>query len=77
MIPHGDGLDEAKQLIRRMGKQDTKLEKIIQLLKSWRGKKPDYENLDFSDHRQTEEEYQKDQKKWLDEVKKKKEGVVK
>jgi len=60
-----------------MVKQDKKLEKIIQLLKSWRGKKPDYENLDFSDHKQTEEEYQKDQKKWLEEVKKKEKGVVK
>jgi hypothetical protein len=67
----------AKQMIRQMVKQDKKLEKIIQLLTSWRGRRPDYEDLDFSDHKQTEEEYQKDQKKWLEEVKKKKKGVVK
>ena len=60
-----------------MVKQDTKLEKIIDLLKSLRGKTLDYENLDFSDYKQTEEEYQKDQKKWLTAVKKKKKGAIK
>ncbi len=59
-----------------MLKQDKKLEKIIELLKSWQGKTPDDVDLDFSDHKQTEEEYQRDQKKWLEEVKKKKKGVI-
>lgn len=62
---------------RQMVKKDRKLEKIIKLLKSWQGQTPDYENLDFSDYKQTEEEYQKNQKEWLEAVKKKKKGVIK
>lgn len=50
-----------------------RLEKIIQLLKFWKGPAPDYEHLDFSRYHQTEEEYQKEQKQWLEERRREKE----
>jgi len=46
-------------------KPRSRLEKLIELLKSWSGKKPDYDNLDFSKWNQSEEEYQKEQEEWL------------
>ena len=46
-------------------KQRRGLAKLIELLKSWRGKTPDYDNLDFSNWHQTEESYQKEQAEWL------------
>lgn len=48
-----------------------RIKKLIDILKSWKGEKPDLENLDFSRHHQTEEEYQAEQKKWLASVEKK------
>ncbi len=51
----------------------NRLKKIIEFLKTLKGKKPDRENLDFSSWNQSEEEYQKEQAKWAEEVKKKKE----
>ncbi|MBA4367416.1 MAG: hypothetical protein C0403_07230, partial [Desulfobacterium sp.] len=49
-----------------------RLEKLKALFRTFRGGKPDYENLDQADPYQTEEKYQKEQKRWLDEVRKKK-----
>jgi hypothetical protein len=49
-----------------------RLEKLIEVLKSWKGPKPDYENPDFSRYHQTEEAYQEEQKKWLESRRKKK-----
>jgi hypothetical protein len=49
------------------------IDKIIKLLKSLGGKKPDLDNTDYSKWKQTEGEYLKEQEKWLKEVKKKKE----
>ena len=43
-----------------------RLEKLIAVLKSWKGPKPDFENLDFSRYNQTEEEYQEEQRQWLE-----------
>ncbi len=42
-----------------------RLEKLIKVLKGWKGPKPDYDNLDFSRYHQTEEEYQQEQRDWL------------
>jgi hypothetical protein len=53
--------------------EKNRLKKIVELLKTLKGKKPDHENLDFSSWNQSEEEYQKEQAKWAEEVKKKKE----
>ncbi len=47
-----------------------RLKKIIRYLKSLKGKKPDYNNLDFSSWDQSEEQYQKEQAKWAEEVRK-------
>ena len=49
-----------------------RLKKLIHLLKSLNGEKPDIGNLDFSRYHQTEEEYQKEQANWLKKIKKKK-----
>ncbi len=57
--------------------QNIKLKKIIGLLKSLKGKKPEYDNLDFSNYNQTEEEYQKEQEEWAREVKRKKDKMKK
>lgn len=43
-----------------------RLEKMIGILKSWKGPKPDYDNLDFSRYNQTEEEYQEEQRQWME-----------
>ncbi|MDY6904366.1 MAG: hypothetical protein SWH61_06745 [Thermodesulfobacteriota bacterium] len=51
-------------------KQQHRLSKLIDLLKSWKGEKPDYDNLDFSNWHQTEAEYQKEQSEWLKKRKK-------
>ncbi|MFZ5562714.1 MAG: hypothetical protein ACOZBW_01575 [Thermodesulfobacteriota bacterium] len=48
-----------------------RIKKLIDILKSWKGEKPDLENLDFSRYHQTEEEYQAEQKEWLASVEKK------
>jgi hypothetical protein len=55
-------------------KQDKKerFKKILRLLKSLNGEKPDIGKLDFSKYHQTEEEYQKEQENWLNKVKRKK-----
>ncbi|MBT3310492.1 MAG: hypothetical protein HN737_04805 [Desulfobacterales bacterium] len=50
------------------------IDKVIKLLKSLGGKKPDLDNTDYSKWKQTEEEYLKEQEKWLKEVKKKKDS---
>ncbi len=50
----------------------NRLEKLIKALKSWKGAKPDYDNLDFSRYRQTEEAYQEEQREWLNSRRKKK-----
>ncbi len=58
-----------------MNKKDSDsppLEKLKALFRSFRGREPDYENLDQADPHQTEEKYQKEQKRWLDEVRRKK-----
>lgn len=47
------------------GMPQGKLKKIIDLLKSLKTQKPDYDNPDFSNWRQTEEEYQQEQQAWL------------
>lgn len=44
-------------------KQD-RLKRMIRYLKSLKGPTPDYDNLDFSNWKQCEEEYQKEQKAW-------------
>lgn len=49
-----------------------RLDKLIEMLKSWKGPKPDYDNLDFSRYHQTEAEYQEEQKKWIESRRKKK-----
>ncbi len=49
-----------------------RLEKLKALFRSFKGKEPDYGNLDQADPHQTEEKYQKEQKRWLDEVQRKK-----
>lgn len=49
-----------------------RLEKLIKVFKSWKGPKPDYDHLDFSRYHQTEEEYQEEQKKWMESRRKKK-----
>ena len=49
-----------------------RLEKLIEVLKGWKGPKPDYANLDFSRFHQTEEEYQDEQRQWLESRRKKK-----
>jgi hypothetical protein len=54
--------------------EKNRLKKIVELLKALKGKKPDRENLDFSSWNQSEEEYQKEQAKWAEEVKKRKRG---
>lgn len=43
-----------------------RLAKLIELLKSWKSSAPDYDNLDFSRYHQTEEEYQEEQRQWLE-----------
>ena len=50
----------------------SRLEKLKTLFRSFKDKEPDYENLDQADPHQTEEKYQKEQKRWLDEVRRKK-----
>lgn len=47
------------------------IDKIIKLLKSLGGKKPDLDNTDYSKWKQTEEEYSKEQAQWLKGIKKK------
>jgi len=49
-----------------------RLKKLLRLLKSLKGEKPDYDNLDFSKDHQTEEEYQKEQDKWMEKIREKK-----
>lgn len=49
-----------------------RIRKLIDILKSWKGEKPDLENLDFSRYRQTEADYQVEQREWLASAKKKK-----
>lgn len=49
-----------------------RLEKLKALFRSFKDREPDYENLDQADPHQTEEKYQKEQKRWLDEVRRKK-----
>ncbi len=49
--------------------KQSRLEKLKSFLKGLKGKKPDYNNLDFSKWNQTEEEYQEDQRKWVEELK--------
>ncbi|MDY6824095.1 MAG: hypothetical protein SWH68_09940 [Thermodesulfobacteriota bacterium] len=46
-------------------KQRRGLAKLFELMKSLRGKTPDYDNLDFSNWHQSEESYQKEQAEWL------------
>lgn len=46
-------------------KKHRRLEKIMNLLKSWKGEKPDYDNLDFSNWHQSEESYQQEQREWM------------
>lgn len=53
-------------------RRKKRLDKLIEVLKSWNGPKPDYDNLDFSRYEQTEEEYQEEQRKWLESRRKKK-----
>ncbi|MFP4444844.1 MAG: hypothetical protein ACLFPD_01185 [Desulfosudaceae bacterium] len=50
-----------------------RLEKLIEVLKSWKGPRPDYENTDYSRYHQTEEEYQEEQRQWLESRRRKKE----
>ena len=50
----------------------NRLKKLIDLFRSFGGRAPDYESLDQADPFQTEEKYQEEQKKWLEEVRKKK-----
>ncbi len=52
--------------------KDNSIKKLIEILKSWDGEKPDLDNTDFSNFFQTEKSYQEQQKKWLESVKKKK-----
>ena len=52
--------------------EKDRLIKLIDLLKSLKGKKPDMEHLDFSRYNLTEEEYQKEQAEWMKKVKLKK-----
>lgn len=42
------------------------IDRLIEILKSWKGPRPDYDNLDFSNWNQTEEEYQEEQRQWLE-----------
>ena len=51
-----------------------RLEKLIEVLKSWKGPRPDYDNPDYSRYHQTEEEYQEEQRQWLESRRQKKEG---
>jgi hypothetical protein len=41
------------------------IDRLIDILKSWKGSRPDYDNPDFSRWHQTEVEYQKEQRQWL------------
>ncbi len=50
------------------------INKILDILKSWKGKKPDFNNFDLPKDDQTEEAYQKEQERWLKDVKQKKTG---
>lgn len=43
-----------------------RLEKLIDLFKSWKGPTPDYDNPDYSRYYQTEAEYQEEQRQWLE-----------
>jgi len=52
--------------------ETDRLNKLIDLLKSLKGVRPDMENLDFSRYNLTEEEYQREQAAWMEEVKQKK-----
>ena len=49
--------------------ETDRLTKLIDLLKSLKGRRPDKENLDFSGYNLTEEEYQKEQAAWMEKVK--------
>lgn len=49
-----------------------RLKALVKALKSWKGPKPDYDNLDFSRYHQTEAEYQEEQREWLESRRKKK-----
>lgn len=51
--------------------EKERIKKLIDLLKSLKGRKPDIENLDFSKTHQTEEDYQKEQAEWLESVRRK------
>ena len=47
--------------------KNKRLQKIFKVLKLWPAKvAPDYDNLDFSNWNQTEEEYQQEQRQWLE-----------
>ncbi len=54
------------------GNKKKRIDKILDILKSWKGKQPDYENSDLPKDDQSEEVYQEEQAKWLKEVKRKK-----
>ncbi len=51
-------------------KRQKKLGRILDILKSWKGKKPDYDNLEPVNDGQTEDAYQEEQAEWLKKVKK-------
>lgn len=57
-----------------MGGENRKknLGKILDILKSWKGKRPDYDNLEPVDDAQTEDTYQEEQAEWLEHVEKRK-----
>lgn len=57
--------------------KDTRLKKIIELLKSLKGKKPDLADPDYSGYQQTEAEYQQQQTEWLKSVRKRKKAKKK
>jgi len=65
-----------RKAVMEKDKLDRKkrLKKLLRFLKSLKGEKPDYDNLDFSKYHQTEEDYQKEQNKWLEKVRKKKDA---
>jgi tRNA-Thr(GGU) m(6)t(6)A37 methyltransferase TsaA len=52
--------------------KNNRLNQLKELFGSLKGRTPDYENLDQADPSQTEEKYQEEQKRWLEEVRKKK-----